>query len=87
MKQSNVIFATLIFSFILYVTMRGQLPAYLDLFKPKSKDDKSTAKQSPLPSIGDIFGKDGSPATDIEKQVGDWTLNKLKDVFGSLGKR
>jgi hypothetical protein len=38
MKQSTVIFGTLMFAFVMYITLRGQLPAYLDLFKPKAKE-------------------------------------------------
>lgn len=35
MRQSNVIFGALLFAFIVYITVRGQLPAYLDLFRGK----------------------------------------------------
>lgn len=29
MSQSNVIFAALLFAFVVFITMRGELPAYL----------------------------------------------------------
>lgn len=29
MSQSNVIFAALLFAFVVYITMKGRLPAYL----------------------------------------------------------
>ena len=50
MRQSNVIFGTLIFAFIVFITMRGQLPAYLDLFKSKPPEKKSASSGS------DFFG-------------------------------
>lgn len=44
--QSNVIFGTIILAFVVYITMRDQLPAYLDLFKKKEKSEGS----SPMPN-------------------------------------
>jgi len=46
LRQSNVIFGTLIFAFIVFITMRGQLPAYLDLFKSKPPEEKKSEKSS-----------------------------------------
>lgn len=43
MRQSNVIFGTLLFAFLVYVTMRGQLPQYLDLFKAKPQEQSSSS--------------------------------------------
>jgi hypothetical protein len=40
LKQSTVIFGVLLFAFIMYVTLRGQLPGYLALFKPKVAANK-----------------------------------------------
>lgn len=36
MRQSTVIFGVLILAFVIYITMRGQLPAYLALFSSSS---------------------------------------------------
>lgn len=33
MSQSSVIFGTLIFAFVIYVTSRGMLPRFIDLFR------------------------------------------------------
>lgn len=32
MRQSTVIFGTLLLGFVIYVTIRGQLPAYMSIF-------------------------------------------------------
>lgn len=32
MRQSTIIFGTLVFAFVIYITVRGQLPAYFSLF-------------------------------------------------------
>ncbi len=53
MRQSNVIFGTILLAFIVYITMRGQLPAYLDLFK-KGKPTSSSSGSSK--SGGGILG-------------------------------
>lgn len=41
MRQSTIIFGSLLFAFIIYITLLGQLPSYLGLFSPK----KNVAKQ------------------------------------------
>lgn len=46
MRQSNVIFGVILFAFVMYVTMRGQLPAYLDLFKKKTDAASTTSTTS-----------------------------------------
>lgn len=33
MSQNNIIAGALIFAFILFITVKGELPAYLNLFK------------------------------------------------------
>lgn len=33
MSQSNIIFGALIFAFVIYITVRDQLPNYFALFK------------------------------------------------------
>lgn len=54
MRQSNVIFAALLFAFIVYITVRGQLPSYLALFTRKGSEangkGSSTASASNTPT-------------------------------------
>ena len=33
MSQSNKIFGAIVFAFIIYITAKGELPAYLGIFK------------------------------------------------------
>lgn len=35
MRQSTVTFGVILFAFIVYITVRGQLPSYIALFKSK----------------------------------------------------
>jgi len=37
LRQSNIIFGAILFAFIVYITIRDQLPSYLDLFNSKPK--------------------------------------------------
>lgn len=61
MQQSNVIFASLFVAFIVYVTVKGELPTYIDLLKGnKTATSGAQAASSPLPFPAGI-----SP-TDIE---------------------
>lgn len=78
MRQSNVIFGTLIFMFIVYITMRGQLPAYLDLFKSKKAGEGS--KKS---SGGSILGDIKDTVIDKGKDVLDNALDKGKEMLGN----
>lgn len=58
MRQSNVIFGTLLLAFIVYITMRGQLPGYLDLFTKKNAPKSSSSTSSSSSSgTGGILGK------------------------------
>lgn len=46
MRQSTVIFGVLIFAFVVYITMRGQLPAYLALFSSSNTSTSSAPKST-----------------------------------------
>lgn len=54
MRQSSVIFGVLLLAFVIYITMRGQLPGYMALFKPKQKE--TTAPSSSNKGKG-LLGK------------------------------
>lgn len=64
MKQSTVIFGVLLFAFLMYITLRGQLPAYLALFKGKvtgsatgsSSNVGDTGAKPAGTNIGNILG-------------------------------
>ena len=73
MRQSNVIFGTLIFAFIVFITMRGQLPAYLDLFKSKPPEVKNSKSSSIFDgfknSFNDFVNGLKGDATDAAKKA------------------
>lgn len=55
MRQSTVIFGTLLLAFIVYITLRDQLPEYLALFKGKSKTAApSTTAQPSAPASSKV---------------------------------
>lgn len=59
MKQSTIIFGAILFAYVVYITMRGQLPAFLDLFSsaPSSgKKGKADVVEGPTPSPSAIGG-------------------------------
>lgn len=41
MKQSTIIFGSIVFAFVIYITVRGQLPDYLALFGGKKSSASS----------------------------------------------
>lgn len=67
MKQSTIIFGAIVFAFVIYITVRGQLPDYLALFSGSKSsassggnaDKPATSKppvdQSFLDSLGSIL--------------------------------
>jgi hypothetical protein len=58
MRQSNIIFATIVFAFVIYITLRGQLSDYIALFTGASTTTKaadntqSTAAPNALENLG-----------------------------------
>ena len=41
MRQSTIIFGSLLLAFVVYITLRGQLPSYLNLFTGKGANTNS----------------------------------------------
>lgn len=73
MRQSTVIFASLIFAFVIYITVRGQLDDYIDLFKPNGS--------APSSKSNDALAGAASKTSDAISNV----LNKTKDMLGLGG--
>lgn len=46
MRPSTLTFGVLLFVFVVYITVRGQLPAYIALFKRKSAGGTTTSSSS-----------------------------------------
>ena len=51
-RQSTIIFATLIVAFIIFITVRGDLPSWLALFTQKGTKVTSTVGTAPAASSG-----------------------------------
>ena len=68
MGQSTVIFGTLLFAFIVFITVRGELPKYMGFFFGKTIK-KTTAPVS--------YGGMGSPLTGIAESLGSDLLSKV----------
>lgn len=68
MRQSTVIFGAILFAFVVYITMRGQLDDYIDLFKSKPKASASSSSGS------NVLGDAGNAISDV--------LGKAKDMLG-----
>lgn len=69
MKQSNVIFGTLLLAFVIYITLRGQLPAYLSLF---SGEGSSSASPS-------------APAKEKPQAAPDSWKKEFDDIMSNMG--
>lgn len=71
MGQSNVIAGALALAFLLYITVKGELPEYLNLFKYKKHVNPSTQSSD---SGGGLFGN----------ILGDLTGGSVGDIVSSI---
>jgi hypothetical protein len=51
MSQQSAIFAAMLIGFVVYITMRGRLPAYVALFWTKAATPISTTGTSAQPTV------------------------------------
>jgi hypothetical protein len=70
-SQSTVIFASILIAFIVYITVKGELPAYLALFTPSNSGGGSSTSSS------SSAGSTASSATSI---LGD--ISTFADFLG-----
>lgn len=72
MKQSTIIFVTLLVAFVIYITIRGQLPAYFSLFTGAN--------------VGNV-SKDNSDNKSNNGATGDWsnTLAEFDKLMSTMG--
>ena len=72
MRQSTIIFGSLLLAFVIYITLRGQLPAYLGLFTGKgtTATTDSSTKTSPDKSSSSNFMN---------------SIHKLSNTLSSMG--
>lgn len=76
MRQSTVIFSALVFVFVVYITLRGQLPAYFSLFSSNkfSAASGGNADKTPSSNNNSVFG----PYKDL---VPDWIETPIDSVL------
>lgn len=71
MRQSTLTFGVLLFIFVVYITVRGQLPAYLSLFKRKTGSGSTTTSLGGGGSFGGAGATgDFSPASSTSDASG-----------------
>lgn len=65
MQQSNVIFAMLLIAFLVFITVRGELATYIDLFRGGGQEGATGNLNlaGAASSIGNLFSGSGSAAT------------------------
>jgi hypothetical protein len=82
LRQSTVIFGTLLFAFIVYITLRGQLPAYLDLFKPGANTSSPIASSGVATSSASSGSGGGGIGGAIDKASD--VVNKGKSLINQM---
>ena len=60
MRQSSIIFGALFVAFIVFITVRGELPNYIGVLFPKSGGSSGASSGDLLGSAGSMFGGLGS---------------------------
>lgn len=77
MKQSTVIFGALVFGFVVYITLRGQLPAYLGLFNSSKTSVASGGNADKTPTSNSNPNPFG--------EFGQYVPQPLLDMFSQMG--
>lgn len=78
MRQSTIIFGSLLLAFVIYITLRGQLPSYLGLFTGKGSSSTANTNNSGSTETTDKSTTD--KATGFAK-----SLSTLTDTLSSMG--
>jgi uncharacterized membrane protein YgcG len=86
-RQSTLTFGVLLFMFVVFITVRGQLPAYLALFKSKkvpAKIKSSQGKGDTFQGGGGGFGGSGSSGSWDDSSSSDSSGQDMTSMFNSL---
>jgi len=75
MRQSNIIFGTLLLAFVIYITLRGQLPEYIALFTGASTQSATPTTNGDNRSQVDNKANKPFDFGSTVKQVGDLYSN------------
>jgi hypothetical protein len=89
MAQSNVIAFCLFFAFIVFITLRGELPKYLDvLFTTQGggSSGSSASGGSGIPGIGAVGNAiESATGSDVLGQAATSLRNGVKSLFSGSG--
>lgn len=86
MSQSNAIAGALALAFLLFITLRGELPSYLNLFKPKSQASSgssgtgggtSKSLTDAVTQLSSYFGGSGSQTSSGGGSIGDGSTQSV----------
>ena len=77
MNNTNVIFGVLLFSFIVYITTKGELPAYIGLFTAKGTSGGIGTDKSGTASL---FGVPGTSTNQNSTNTGNATTNLFNSI-------
>lgn len=77
MRQSTVIFGGLLAAFVIYITVRGQLPGYLNLFSSNSGIASSTSTPKTEASV--------TQSTGIKPQLPPEIARRVDEAFRNMG--
>ena len=77
MSQSNIIFGTLLFAFIIYITTKGELPAYIGLF---TKKGTSASVGTDTSGSASVFGVPGTSTHSLPTN----TSNATQNIFNGI---
>jgi hypothetical protein len=77
-RQSTVIFGSLVFAFIVYITLRGQLPDYLALFSSKPSSSAPASNADKTSGSNSVFG-------DFSKYLPENLSNAMNDALSTMG--
>ena len=75
MRQSTVIFGTLLAAFVIYITIRGQLPSYLSLFTGATTEPVAPKNST----TNDNKGSSGNSGSVVDKATS--LLNQFGKFF------
>ena len=78
MRQSTVLFGALLFAFIVYITLRGQLDDYLALFSSAPSPSASAGNADKTSTSSGSLGE-------FEKYFPKDLIKNMGDIFSNMG--
>jgi hypothetical protein len=87
MQQSNVIFGVMLIAFIIFITLKGELAAYIDILKgvggtAGSGTSTTSSSSNPLGSVKNALTS-AAVGTNTSSDIPQNSGNVYQDIFGS----